>query len=31
MTIYIEGEPVNVLRWGIERARSISGTKGIGN
>ena len=31
MTIYIDGEPINVLRWGIERARSISGTKGIGN
>ena len=30
-TIYIMGEPVNVLRWGIERARSIQGTKGIGD
>ena len=28
-TIYINGEPMNVLRWGIERAKSIRGTKGI--
>ena len=30
-TIYINGEPINVLRWGIERAKSIRGTKGIGD
>jgi len=30
-TIYINGEPMNVLRWGIERAKSIRGTKGIGD
>ena len=30
-TIYINGEPMNVLRWGIERAKSIRGKKGIGD
>ena len=30
-TIHIMGEPINVLRWGIERAKSIRGKKGIGD